>query len=87
MPVRSDDPDSWKKEAACRQMGPALFFPSGASEDTAFARMVCRGCPVRIECLTFALATPNTDGIWADTNRRERERIRRRRRKLMESTR
>ncbi len=64
-------------------MDPAIFFPVGlADEDTPMALMTCRGCPVRVECLNYALAIPSTEGIWAGTNVRERDRLRVRRRRV-----
>lgn len=80
---RAAQPDTWRKDAACRNMDPAIFFPVGlADEDTPMALMTCRGCPVRIECLTTALAVPTTAGIWGGTTEKDRERIRRRRRRI-----
>lgn len=84
--LRPDTPDVWKREAACRNMEPNIFFPVGLSDaDTPMALMTCRGCPVRFECLDYALSIPSLDGIWAGTNIRERDRIRARRRRLLQS--
>jgi Transcription factor WhiB len=40
---------------------------------------VCRGCPVRLECLTFALDLPSsaTPGIWSGSTERAQRRARR----------
>jgi WhiB family redox-sensing transcriptional regulator len=43
------------------------------------ARAVCRYCPVRVECLEYALATRQEDGVWGGTTPWERRSIRRRR--------
>jgi WhiB family redox-sensing transcriptional regulator len=55
---------------------PELFFPArGAS--TGEAKEVCRGCVVRIECLDYAVAANEKQGIWGGTSERERRRVRR----------
>lgn len=67
----------WMKRAACRGMerGDELFFPErGAS--TREAKAVCRSCPVREDCLEYALATGEKFGIWGGLGERERRRIR-----------
>jgi len=36
------------------------------------AKAICAGCPVRNECLAFALRTGQVDGIWGGTTTHER---------------
>ena len=66
----------WRSAAACRSADPELFFPvsdSGKSlEQVAEAKAVCAGCPVRRECLAFALRTEQVHGIWGGTTADER---------------
>lgn len=70
----------WRDHAACRFADPELFFPvspGGPSPDQADggqARAICATCPVRRECLQFALATRQAHGIWGGMSERERER-------------
>src|SRR5215471_525789 len=40
------------------------------------ARALCRPCPVRVECLTFAMITMQTDGLWGGLTERERQDMR-----------
>ncbi len=64
-------------------MDPDIFFPISKNDvDIPMALMTCKGCPVRQECLDYAIAFPALEGIWAGTQRRERDAIRRRRRKM-----
>jgi hypothetical protein len=54
---------------ACRSYDPEFFFPIGktgrAIAEIQRAKAVCAACPVRAECLAFALETHQDYGIWA----------------------
>lgn len=64
----------WMDEGSCRDLDPALFFPSdGVGVDV--ARRICAGCPVRGACLEFALANRIDHGVWGGASERERRRI------------
>lgn len=67
--------ESWREEAACRGLLPALFYPE-RGEDASSARDVCRTCPVAEECLTDALVEGERWGIWAGTTPSERRVLR-----------
>lgn len=66
----------WITMAACRSADPDLFFPAAkagqSTEQIARAKAVCAGCPVRRQCLAFALQTRQADGIWGGLTREER---------------
>ncbi len=70
------DPGDWRSAAACRSADPELFFPvsdSGPSLVQATeAKAICAGCPVRRQCLAFALRTRQVHGIWGGLTERER---------------
>jgi WhiB family redox-sensing transcriptional regulator len=70
---------SWRS-AACRSADPELFFPLSESgealEQIAEAKAICTGCPVRRQCLEFALRT-RPHGIWGGLTERERHHARR----------
>lgn len=51
----------WTDLAACRDMDPELWFPLG---DGAQAKAVCAGCPVKADCLKFALVNGLDHGIF-----------------------
>jgi WhiB family redox-sensing transcriptional regulator len=82
--VQSWDPESWRPDAACRDLDPNLFFPAGetgpAAEQIAHATSICRNCPVSDLCLEFSLQTHQDYGIWGGTTEDERRQIRRARR-------
>lgn len=69
----------WMLRAACREHPPSLFFPSDGVGVEAAAR-VCVGCPVRLECLEYALLNRLRHGVWGGCSERERGRILRKRR-------
>lgn len=73
------DPEAWRRQALCREVDPEIFHPrrgrtDAPRRDTAEAKSVCAQCPVRAECLAYALAMPAVDdwGIWGGTTKRER---------------
>lgn len=74
-------PGSWVGQAECGgrvDLEPVFFPERGAPSSTAIA--ICHRCPVRADCLDFALRTSQPFGIWGGTTARERHRILRRRR-------
>jgi WhiB family redox-sensing transcriptional regulator len=67
---------AWQRRAACRGKGCDPWFATTREAEDA-ARAVCEPCPVRRECLSYALSDPGLVGIWAGTDERERRRMRR----------
>ena len=78
---------SWLDGAACRGMDALLFFgpdrePRPEREiREAKAKAVCQLCPVRAQCLDYALRNSIRHGIWGGLNGEERARERRRTRR------
>lgn len=74
--------DDWRESAACRTVDPDLFFPVGttgpALPQIEEAKAVCGHCPVREECLRWALDTGQTIGVWGGMSEAERRALRRR---------
>jgi WhiB family redox-sensing transcriptional regulator len=71
--------EEWRLDALCAETDPEAFFPDkgGSTRD---AKRVCGGCPVRAECLEYALASDERFGIWGGLSERERRRVRLQRR-------
>lgn len=65
------DVPEWHERAACRGLDPDLFFPE-RGESTTAAKAICADCPVRPECLGFALTENEKFGIWGGKSERER---------------
>jgi WhiB family redox-sensing transcriptional regulator len=77
---RVNQDESWRDSAACLDVDPYIFFPTHGGKSGMAARHVCAGCPVRTECLNYALEanTGRADwGIWGGTGRVERLLLRR----------
>jgi WhiB family redox-sensing transcriptional regulator len=74
--------ESWRLEGLCAETDPEAFFPEkgGSTRD---AKRVCAGCPVRLECLEYALGNDERFGIWGGLSERERRRVRLQRRGIL----
>ncbi len=74
-----EPPQPWKEDAACRGTNLDWFFP-GRKEPagtTAKARRICAACPVKAECLEYAIEY-DMPGIWGGTTRKQRLSMRKR---------
>jgi WhiB family redox-sensing transcriptional regulator len=67
----------WRCRAACRDGDPDRLFVRGAAQRE--AKLVCFGCPVRLECLSEALDHRIEFGVWGGMTERERRALLRRR--------
>jgi len=74
------EPDEgWREQAACGGADTDLFFPAGEEDAlVAEAREICESCPVKDECLRYALATNQTEGVWGGMTGSERRSLWRR---------
>ncbi|WP_298182693.1 WhiB family transcriptional regulator [Saccharomonospora sp.] len=77
--------EDWRHHAACRDEDPELFFPVSdmgpGAQQTAQAKAVCARCPVREECLRYALDNGLDYGIFGGLTERERRDLLRRNRR------
>lgn len=71
----------WMAEAECRHHLDVDFFPTRGDQLDP-AKAICASCSVAFECLEHALDFPEYHGVWGGTSERERERLRRRMRKV-----
>lgn len=66
-------PDGWAEKGACRRHDPDLFFvatPTG--EDV--AKAICRHCPVKHACATYALTERIEYGVFGGLTEADRRR-------------
>lgn len=77
-----DTNDDWRHDAACRDEDPELFFPLSefgpGARQAAEAKAVCARCPVRAQCLDYALHTGLDFGIFGGATEAERRNLLRR---------
>ena len=66
----------WQTEAKCLQAEPDTFFPEKGGS-TREAKRICTDCPVRAECLEYALENDERFGIWGGLSERERRKLKR----------
>ncbi len=72
---------TWRRNAACRDTDPSLFFPIGVTGSALVqigdAREVCMSCSCQEACLEFALRSNQDTGIWGGASEEERRHLRR----------
>jgi WhiB family transcriptional regulator, redox-sensing transcriptional regulator len=60
----------WVSKARCRSIDPDELFVRGAAQSR--AAVICRQCPVIIECLADALDSEMEFGVWGGMTERQR---------------
>jgi WhiB family redox-sensing transcriptional regulator len=59
----------WRQQAACAGMATAdtdIFTGDNTNaEDVAYAKTICRRCPVTTECMVTAIKHGPVYGVWA----------------------
>lgn len=58
---------TWRTHAACRDLGPALFYDEERATE---AFEICDACPVRRQCSMTAAANYEQHGVWGGKQRR-----------------
>ena len=80
----------WVHRALCTDEDPELFFPIGTTGPAASqidaAKAVCARCPVRLECLEWAMLTAQDSGVWGGLSEEERRALRRARKRSLRPT-
>ena len=61
----------WTTRAACKGTDPDELFVQGAAQNR--AKLICRGCTVRTECLADALDNRIEFGVWGGMTDRQRK--------------
>ncbi|WP_331759897.1 WhiB family transcriptional regulator (plasmid) [Streptomyces sp. NBC_01525] len=63
------DYDTWSPRSACQGKDPEMFSTRSRIPE---AKAVCDTCPVRRSCLSWALETDQTGGVWGGLAEQER---------------
>lgn len=72
--------EEWMEHGSCRGSDVEVFFPGRGTAAAAPARRICAGCPVRDECLDYAIENHEQHGVWGGLIREERRAVARARR-------
>ena len=73
------DDDYWQSAAACSGLDAELFYAAPRERGQTQhkrerqAKAVCKRCPVRQQCLQYALNRAEPHGVWGGMNPDERE--------------
>ena len=73
--TRSGTARTWAARALCVGTHPELFFPPGDGPAIE-ARHISAMCPVRGQCLAYAVMADEPFGIWGGLDPHERENLR-----------
>lgn len=76
----SRDEYEWMLRGRCREVNAGNFFPTDAA-GVELAQRVCAECPVKTQCLEYALLHRIDHGVWGGESERDRRSIRRPRRR------
>jgi WhiB family transcriptional regulator, redox-sensing transcriptional regulator len=68
---------TWAQRAACADTDPSMWFLDDQSGSYREARAICASCPVRRECLAWAVETNSRHGMFGGLNPLERRHLRR----------
>lgn len=74
--ARTDPARKWAADALCAGADPEMFFPPGDKPGMQ-ARRICASCPVRENCLAYAIIVDEPFGIWGGLDHDERQTLRR----------
>lgn len=82
---------SWWELAECRSADPELFFPMAGTRawraDVTRAKAMCSRCPIREQCLDYAIESHQAFGVWGGASEEERRLITARRRRDLDRVR
>ncbi|WP_404380182.1 WhiB family transcriptional regulator [Knoellia locipacati] len=74
--IASTSSSDWSTRGTCVGTDPDALFVQGKEQRT--AKIVCRGCPVALDCLADALDNRTEFGVWGGMTERERRALLRR---------
>ncbi|MGC8464599.1 MAG: WhiB family transcriptional regulator [Acidimicrobiales bacterium] len=70
----SNRAETWQERAKCKGASASVFYPL-RGVPTASARALCKDCPVKPDCLSYALEHEEEFGIWGGLSERERRKL------------
>jgi WhiB family redox-sensing transcriptional regulator len=80
--LQSGPSTGWQQHGLCRAGDATVFFPPVHFEHKpereareAKAKAICARCPVKVECLDWALVTREPHGVWGGCSESDRKQI------------
>lgn len=80
--LQSGPSTEWQQHGLCRATDAAVFFPPVHFEHKpereareSKAKAICARCPVKVQCLDWALTTREPHGVWGGCSEGERKQI------------
>ena len=71
------DAVAWMRQAHCRAAEPGALFPVEIDRQRAVIAEWCTTCPVRTDCLEYALTHNIEHGVWGGATEKDRRMLRR----------
>lgn len=65
---------AWATKGACRGVETSFFYPE-RGDSTSAIKATCRPCPVKGECLRYALEAREKFGTWGGASENDRRRM------------
>jgi WhiB family redox-sensing transcriptional regulator len=65
----------WMALGACGDKDPEEMYPDGKARQREVAEFCHLACPVRAQCLEYAIAEAEAHGVWGGTTEQERARL------------
>jgi WhiB family redox-sensing transcriptional regulator len=69
--------EAWVEQAVCAQTGAGDTWYPERGNSARNAKRICWSCPVRAQCLAYALNRNEPFGVWGGYSDRERRQMRR----------
>lgn len=68
---------AWKNKGLCAARNDNLFFPESNKREAAQPALdICVTCPVREQCLSYAMEHDLREGVWGGTTAADRAHLR-----------
>jgi len=61
----------WMSAALCAETDAETFYPERGQSARA-AKKICASCPVKVQCLRYAITHDERFGVWGGLSERER---------------
>jgi WhiB family redox-sensing transcriptional regulator len=69
------EPMDWANQGKCRDLQTDIFYSEGGPRSRE-AKLICSICPVREDCLDYAIRNLELFGVWGGHTAPERRRLR-----------